>query len=174
MSALKIWWNSKSPIFRFLSGFILLMALFYIFYYSPFYENYIMGPLLNKQAYLSNILLNWMQFKTETLEDNIVGDEFRVSIKNGCDGIEATALYICAIITFPFVAWKHKLKGLLYGILVLSTLNLFRIAGLYIAGVHWKNGFEFLHLHGGVIIFTLIAILLWLIWIAQVKKHMEH
>lgn len=171
MSALKIWWNSKSPIFRFLSGFISLMILFYIFYYSPLYENYIMGPLLNKQAYLSNIILNALNFNTEIMEDSIIGDEFRVSIKNGCDGIEATALYIFAIIAFPFVAWKKKLKGLFYGVLVLTTLNLFRIAGLYIAGVHWKNGFEFLHLHGGVIIFTLIAILMWLVWIAQVKKY---
>lgn len=173
MSALSIWWKSKSPIFRFLTSFVALMVGFYAFYYSPIYEQHIMGPLLYVQAKSSNVLLNFMQFKTETIEDSIIGEDFRVSIKNGCDGIEATALYVCAILAFPFVGWRKKLSGLMGGVVTLSILNLFRIAGLYIAGVHWKPAFEFLHLHGGVIIFTLIAILLWFVWLAQIKKHIQ-
>lgn len=173
MSALSIWWHSKSPIFRFLSGFILLMLLFYIFYYSPLYERWLMNPLLAAQAKSSNFLLNAMGYDTEASGDIIAGTEFRVSIKNGCDGMEATALYICAILAFPFVAWRQKFTGLISGVLVLSILNLFRIAGLYMAGMHWKSGFEFLHLHGGVIIFTLIAILLWLVWLAQIRKQIQ-
>ncbi len=169
MSYLKIWWQAKSPISRFLLGFTGLMLSFYIFYYSPLYESKIMGPLLSVQAKLSNGILNGLGFDTDTNEDIIAGPEFRVSIKNGCDGMEATALYICAILAFPFVSFRSKIKGLLYGVLTLSIINLFRIAGLYLAGVYWKDGFEFLHLHGGVIVFTLIAILLWLIWLAQIK-----
>ncbi len=171
MSAISIWWNSKPPIIRFLISFFCLMIAFYIFYYSPLYENWLMDPLLAQQARFSNVILNLLSFETEAHNDIIAGPGFQVSIKNGCDGIEATALYICAIIAFPFVAWKQKLNGLLAGVVVLSILNLFRIAGLYIAGIHWSAGFEFLHLHGGVIIFTLIAILLWLIWLSQVKKY---
>jgi len=171
MSAIHIWWNSKSPIFRFLTGFFILMLLFYLFYYSPVYERWIMNPLLSIQAKLSNIILTALNYKTETIEDSIVGDDFRVSIKNGCDGIEATALYICAILAFPFLPFRQKIKGLVTGLFLFSIFNLFRIAGLYMAGIHWRAGFEFLHLHGGVIIFTMIAILLWLIWLAQVRKH---
>ncbi|MBK6544215.1 MAG: archaeosortase/exosortase family protein [Saprospiraceae bacterium] len=171
MAAIAIWWNSKSPIFRFLSAFIALMLVFYIFYYSPIYENYLMNSILRIQAKLSNGILNILGYDTESNEDIIAGIDFRVSIKNGCDGIEATALYVFAILAFPFVSLKQKTKGLISGVLTLSILNLFRIAGLYIAGVHWKVGFEFLHLHGGVIIFTLIAILLWLIWLSQIKKY---
>lgn len=132
-----------------------------------------MNPLLSLQARLSNYILIFLNYGTETIEDNIVGDDFRVSIKNGCDGIEATALYICAIIAFPIVGWRQKLNGLITGVAVLSVLNLFRIAGLYMAGIHWKAGFEFLHLHGGVIIFTMIAILLWLVWLVQIRKHIH-
>jgi exosortase/archaeosortase family protein len=154
MSAISIWWNSKPPIIRFLVSFFFLMIVFYIFYYSPFYENNVMNSLLSHN-------------------DIIAGPGFQVSIKNGCDGIEATALYICAIVAFPFVKWKYKISGLFIGVLVLTILNLFRIAGLYVAGIHWSAGFEFLHLHGGVIIFTLIAILLWLIWLGQIKKYIE-
>jgi len=173
MSALSIWWNSKSPIFRFLSVFFLLMLLFYIFYYSAFFEKWIMDPVLGIQAKLANGILNLLNYNTDAFKDNIIGADFRVSIKNGCDGMEATALYVCAIAAFPLIAWKHKIKGLIMGLLVLSVLNLIRIAGLYMAGIHWRAGFEFLHLHGGVIIFTMIAILLWLVWLSQVKKHIK-
>jgi exosortase/archaeosortase family protein len=130
-----------------------------------------MVPLLTGLAKLSNYILTALNYNTEAFEDNIVGPDFQVSIKNGCDGMEATALYLSAIIAFPFVNYKHKLKGIFTGLVVLFILNLIRIAGLYLAGIHWRAGFEFLHLHGGVIIFTLIAILLWLIWLSQIKKH---
>jgi exosortase/archaeosortase family protein len=173
MSAISIWWNSKPPIIRFLVSFFFLMIVFYIFYYSPFYENNVMNSLLSQQARFSNFILNALSFDTESHNDIIAGPGFQVSIKNGCDGIEATALYICAIVAFPFVKWKYKISGLFIGVLVLTILNLFRIAGLYVAGIHWSAGFEFLHLHGGVIIFTLIAILLWLIWLGQIKKYIE-
>lgn len=132
-----------------------------------------MNPLLATQASLSNSILHLLSYQTEASGDIIAGSDFQVSIKNGCDGMEATALYICAIIAFPYIAWKHKLKGILTGIIILSILNLFRIAGLYMAGIHWRAGFEFLHLHGGVILFTLIAIFLWLIWLSQVKKYIN-
>lgn len=130
-----------------------------------------MGPLLAFQAKLSNGLLNIFGYDTESAGDIIAGTQFRVSIKNGCDGMEATALYIVAILAFPFARTKDKALGIIQGLLILSILNLFRIAGLYMAGIHWKQGFEFLHLHGGVIIFTLIAIVLWFIWLSKIKKH---
>lgn len=171
MSVIKIWWNSKSMIVRFLSGFFILMLLFYIFYYSSVYESIFMNPLLSIQAKLSNGILNVLGYDTESQGDIIAGTNFQVSIKNGCDGMEATAIYIFAILAFPIVSFRQKLPGLLIGVMVLSILNLFRIVGLYIAGIHWNAGFEFLHLHGGVIIFTLIAILLWLLWLTQIKKY---
>ena len=128
---IKIWWKSKNMLTRFLLGFIILMLLFYAFYLSPLYEDVIMIPLLSIQAYLANLFLLPLGYKTMTIQDTIFNNDFRVSIKG---------------------------------------LNLFRIAGLFIAGLKWKAGFEFLHLHGGVIIFTLMAIVLWLIWVNSLLK----
>ena len=80
------------------------------------------------------------------------------------------ALYIAAVLAFPNVSRQKKIRGLVMGVSILFILNLFRIAGLFIAGLKWKSGFEFLHLHGGVIIFTLMAIVLWLIWVNSLLK----
>lgn len=169
-SALAIWWQSKSPIFRFLAGFVSLMVLFYTFYYSPFYEQFIMERLLGLQARLANAMLHLAGHNTEAIGDHLVGSDFRVSIKGGCDGLEATALYMSAVMAFPFALAREKWRGLLSGVLLLSLLNLFRIAGLYLAGIYWKAGFEFLHVHGGVILFTLIAIAMWLFWVARIRS----
>ncbi len=129
-----------------------------------------MIPLLSLQAYLANLLLVPLGYNTKTIEDTIFNDDFRVSIKGGCDGMEATALYLAAVLAFPGVSKNKKLHGIVTGLAVLFVLNIFRIAGLFIAGLQWKAGFEFLHLHGGVVLFTLIAIVLWLFWVNSIIK----
>lgn len=164
------WWNSKGILTRFIAGFVLLMLAFYAFYLSPLYEDYIMIPLLSLQASLANLILVPMGYETHTFEDTIFNNQFRVSIKGGCDGMEATALYLSAVLAFPLVDRAKKIKGLLTGFSILFVLNIIRIAGLFIAGLQWKAAFEFLHLHGGVVIFTLIAIVLWLVWVNSIKR----
>ncbi|MBK6701135.1 MAG: archaeosortase/exosortase family protein [Saprospiraceae bacterium] len=170
MSALLERWKSTQPVYRFLIGFIGMMLVFYMVYKSSLYETYIMTPLLSGQAFLANAFLNLIGFKTQAMGDGILGDQFRVSIKDGCDGMEATAIYVFAILAFPMVALRQKWKGLITGVLILGVLNIIRIAGLYLAGIYWPQGFEFLHLHGGVVIFIIIAVCLWLIWVNQISS----
>jgi len=170
VNSLASWWKNLNMLTRFLIGFIVLMFLFYMFYLSPLYENFIMIPLLSLQAYLANLILVPLGYNTKTIEDTIFNDDFRVSIKGGCDGMEATALYLAAVLAFPGVSKNKKLHGIVIGLAVLFVLNIFRIAGLFIAGLQWKAGFEFLHLHGGVVLFTLIAIVLWLFWVNSIIK----
>ena len=105
---------------RFLVGFIVLMFLFYMFYLSPLYENFIMIPLLSLQAYLANLLLVPLGYNTKTIEDTIFNDDFRVSIKGGCDGMEATALYLAAVLAFPGVSKNKKLHGIVTCLLYTS------------------------------------------------------
>lgn len=124
-----------------------------------------MPSLLNVQARLASLVLLWVGEKTSVEGDNIIGEIFKVSIHGGCDGLEATALYIIALLAVPVFSWREKLPALAYGILILSVLNILRIAILYYSGLYWPRAFEFLHLHGGVIIFMMISILLWMIWV---------
>lgn len=155
---------------RFFGFFALAMVIFYALYYSPIYENWIRDGLLNFQARVSNMLLNLIGQDTQVSGDVIYSDDFRVSIKGGCDGVEATALYICAVLVFPLISLRKKVPGLLWGVAILFVINIFRIAGLYLSGRYWPDAFDFLHLHGGVVIFTIISIVLWMIWVSRVTK----
>jgi exosortase/archaeosortase family protein len=162
--------RSGRVLLKFFGFFAVAMIVFYAIYYSSFYANYINGPLLNFQAKVSNVLLTVLGQGTSVDGDVIYSDDFRVSIKGGCDGVEATALYICAVLVFPLIAFRQKIPGLLWGVGILFVLNIFRIAGLYLSGLYWPSAFDFLHLHGGVVIFTIISIALWMIWVNRVTQ----
>jgi len=170
-SSSKNWWSQRSPLTRFFVMFIFLMVIFYAFYYSPLYDLYIKDGLLTAQAKISSVILNLFGFNTIAAGDQIYNDDFVVSIKGGCDGMEATALYICGILAFPLVTMNNKWRGLFAGVVVLGIINIVRIVGLFLSGLYWPSAFEFLHLHGGVVIFTIFAIILWVIWVNRQIKN---
>jgi exosortase H (IPTLxxWG-CTERM-specific) len=156
-------WTNRSPVVRFLIGFIACIVVFYTFYYYSFFVDNFSEPILGFQAMLSSGLLNLFGMDTTATSGSISGSDFAVNIAKGCDGIEATALFIFAILVFP-IAFKRKIPGVLAGVSVLFVVNIFRIAGLFLIGLYWNDAFEFMHLHGGLVLFTIAAIILWIIW----------
>jgi len=164
LSGLKNYWAQKSPVLKFLLGFAACMIIFYIIYLSPFFVEYFVRPMLNVQASIGSFLLNILGQDTVANQDIISGQDFSVSIKNGCDGLETLAIMLSGIIVFP-LSFKLKWPGLLYGTIALFVLNFIRIVALYIVGKNFSQGvFDFLHEQGGFVIFTMLGILLWIVW----------
>ncbi len=162
--------SGSKALLRFFVVFAVLMVLFYAFYYSEFYTNYVMPPLLGLQAKIASLLLNLMGFGTTALNETVLNHQFRVNIRGGCDGLEGTALFISAVLAFPFASWKSKWRGVVVGVLILGIVNIIRIVILFLSGIYWRSAFEFLHLHGGVILFTIFSVLLWIIWVNRRLK----
>lgn len=156
-------WTDRSPVLRFLLGFVACIIVFYTFYYSSFFSDHLSKPILSVQANLSSALLNLFGMDTTAASGAISDSNFSVNIAKGCDGIEATALFIFAILVFP-IAFRRKIPGVLAGVSVLFVVNIFRIAGLFLIGLYWHDAFDFMHLHGGLVLFTIAAIILWVIW----------
>ena len=171
MAALGQWWSEKSPVVQFALAFASVMALFYAFYFSPLYDRVFLPPIINTQAGVAGGILNLFGMGVEVSESIITGSGTTVNVKNGCDGLEAIALLSAAILIFP-LPFKYKWQGLLAGIAVLLVLNQLRIAGLYLVQRYWPQAFDFLHLHGGFVLFTFASILLSMIWIRwALRKH---
>lgn len=160
--------KDKHPILQFLLGFVGCMALFYLIYFSSFYQNQIERPIVVAQANIANGLLHLFGYHTTVMGSAIGSDNFSVDIQNGCDGLEAIAILVSGILIFP-ASRRQKGKGLLWGVGILVILNLLRIAGLYLAGVYFsKMVFDLLHVQGGFIIFTLISVVIlftWMNWV---------
>lgn len=167
--------KDKHPIFKFLLGFIGCMAVFYLFYNSSLYKNFLEEPFLHAQASISNGLLRLFGHDTTASGATIASSDFSVNIKEGCDGLEAIAILVSGIMIFP-ANWRLKLTGLGWGILTLLVLNIFRIAGLYIIGLNFSETvFEIFHVQGGFILFTMVSVVLWFIWMnwAVKKTHAD-
>lgn len=173
-SNLSRWWREKSPILRYGLLFFFLLGLFYVFYFSSWYNEHLLPLVIGWQTQVSSFLLNLLGYKTQVSGiSTISGSGYSVNLKNGCDGLEAIALFCIALICIP-LKWRYKWQGILAGVAILLVLNLIRIVVLFLTGIHWPAAFDFLHLHGGFVIFTLVSLLLVMIWagwaIQQQKK----
>ena len=174
MGSVNQFFNDRHPIFKFLLGFVGCMAVFYLFYYSSFYKNTLETPFLEAQANISNALLRLFGHDTQADLTLISSSEFAVNIKNGCDGLEAIAILVSGILIFP-ARMKLKLKGIIWGVIILFILNILRIAGLYLIGLHFSpTVFEIMHVQGGFILFTMISVVLLFVWINwAIKKSQQ-
>lgn len=88
---------------------------------------------------------------------------FGIEILAGCNAVEASILLIAAILAFP-APWRHKLKGLAYGLLALHLLNLVRIISLFYLGQWSDKAFEWAHLYIWQALIMLDAVVVWLLW----------
>lgn len=157
------YWAEKSPIFRFILGFMICVVLFYLLYYSSWFEAKAKAPILAAQAVAAGALLELFGYSVHVVNEVISGTGASVKIAGGCDGLEATALFLSAILVFP-LPFKYKWPGILAGFIILSILNVFRIAGLYLTQMHWPEAFDFMHIQGGLYLYSIITILLVLVW----------
>lgn len=93
-----------------------------------------------------------------------ISNGFGVSIEAGCNGVEAVIVLVAAMLAFP-APWKHKVYGLLAGIVAVQGLNLVRIISLYYLGQWDKEIFEWAHLYVWQALIMLDVLIVWLIWI---------
>lgn len=157
------YWQEKSPVFKFIAGFSACIIVFYVMYYSSWFESSLKAPILAAQALAGGALLNLFGHSVSVANEVISGAGATVKISGGCDGLEATALFLSAILVFP-LPFKFKWPGLVAGFLVLSLLNVFRIAGLYLTQKYWPEAFDFMHVQGGLYLYSIVTILVMLIW----------
>lgn len=157
------YWQEKSPVFKFMAGFAACIIVFYALYYSSWFETNMKAPILGLQALAGGALLNLFGYGVSVADAAISGAGASVKIAGGCDGLEATALFLAAILVFP-LPFKFKWPGLLIGFIVLSIVNIVRIAGLYLTQKYWPEAFDFMHVQGGLYFYSIITILLMLIW----------
>lgn len=160
----KAYWQSKSPIFRFFLLWAGLTAIFYVIWYTDFFKGNVIEPWNHLNAWIGAGLLSIFGQGTTSLGTVISGPGASINIKEGCDAIEPTMLFVFGVLAFPAL-WKLKWKGILYGMLFLLSVNFIRIITLYFAAKYWPEGFEFMHIEFWQVLYVLLAIGAWGYWL---------
>jgi len=86
-------WNDRSPVFKFIIMFGLLIGLFYLFWATQWFHDTIVSSVTKLDAKIASVILNIFGWGTETQGDQIVSDALTLNVKTGCDGLEAMAMF---------------------------------------------------------------------------------
>lgn len=90
-----------------------------------------------------------------------------MSIRRGCDGIVATILLVSACLAYP-LSWKRRLSGVLLGYLLIFSLNLIRIVGLFVAGLKGSaQTFGIVHTYVSQFVVIALAMVFWIYWVGR-------
>lgn len=159
---------------RLMVQFIALMLCFYVIWIMPFFQDTIVANVAKGYASISAFSLNVFGNSVQAIDDVLSSSQFTMSIKNGCDAIEAIAILLCAMIIYP-TSYKNKMVGLVLGSLLLIILNIIRIISLFFVGIYVPSIFDVMHISVWQIIFIIVPMLIvmqWLNWI-QLKPTNE-
>jgi len=155
------------PMVGFALRFILLMSLYYALVLLPFFDR-LLYSYLCANARITNGILNVLGTDSHVFEATIRSARFVMNVRRGCDAIEPAWFFSAAVICFPG-PWAAKVPGLLLGTIVILAFNLIRLVSLYIIGIRYPKVFAVAHLEIWPAGFILLAVLLFLGWIAWTR-----
>lgn len=156
---------------RFFLLFVLLLAVLFGLELTPWAQAWFVEPWTGALATLSSKLVTLFDGNVaaagKVLRSTTNG--FAVSIEAGCNGVEATLVLLAAMLAFP-APWKHKVVGLVIGILAVQLLNILRVISLFYLGQWNYDVFEFSHLYVWQALIMLDVLIVWLIWVRRVPR----
>ena len=156
---------------RFFVLFLLIQATLFGLELTPPVQRWFVVPWTNALAQISTAIVTFF-------DPNVVAvgkvmrsttNGFAVSIEAGCNGVEATIVLVAAILAFP-ASWKHKLIGLVSGIVAVQGLNVVRVISLFYLGQWDRQWFEWAHLYVWQALIMLDVLIVWLIWVRTLPK----
>ena len=104
--------------------------------------------------------------KVSALGSSISSYGFAVDIKYGCNAVYEVLVFTAAIAAYP-QPMKDRCIGILFGMAAIYTLNVFRVAALFLTGVFSPFIFKILHEHVAQALFILLMVILWVLWVSK-------
>jgi exosortase H (IPTLxxWG-CTERM-specific) len=154
---------------KFLIQFFALLLVFYIVVAIKPVDAHVITPFTAGITAVSASILNLMGENVTRNGTIIIGGDFAVDIKNGCNGVEAM-LFLCAAM-FAFDApMKSRLAGILMACVGVQLLNLIRIVTLFLLGRHRREWFEAFHLAIWQSVIFGAAVLMFVLWTTRVQR----
>lgn len=160
--------SGKRPVLRFVLMLGSLMVGFNTCFYLWLSPAGAMNAYLRFHARLVAAMLRVLGDDAAAAGKSIVSSRFSLSIEVGCDAVQASAFFLFAVAVSPVsVPLLARIPYLLFGILFLSVINLFRILSLYFTGIYYPGAFEFVHIDVWQALFVFMPLVLWVAWLRK-------
>jgi len=154
----------SNPLNKLVFKFSGLIFIFYALWISSFFQEHIVGNTAIFYAKISGFILKLFNYPVLVSGDSLGANSFSISIKNGCDAIEAIAILFCGILVYPSTKMS-KLKGIFYGLIILALLNIIRILSLFFIGIYIQPMFEIMHTGVWQVLFIIFPIIIIFVWV---------
>lgn len=156
--------RANLPVIRFVMiTFTLLIAAYFILK-IPWLERRVVEPYTHFVAACSRFCLGLIGVRAAGSGAMIVSPEFSVAIKNVCNGLEVTAIFLATTVAFPSTT-KSKLVGLLIGFPVIFFVNIVRIMVLFVLGARNPQVFDDVHFYYAQALVIIVTVAVWLLWV---------
>jgi exosortase H (IPTLxxWG-CTERM-specific) len=143
--------------FSLVSGF-----LYFLLHWIP--DPWLAHPLKRHTAQMSAFLLGLAGLHPTVGDALISARGFTVRIVSECTAIFMVILYFAFVTAYP-TSLKNKLVGLAFGLPFLTAANLLRIVAVFLAGVYYRELFDYLHVYIGQIAMVMLVLLTCMVWL---------
>jgi len=96
-------------------------------------------------------------------------NSFAISVRAGCNGVEAALILIAAMLAFP-AAWKQRVIGILVGLTAVQLLNIVRVVSLFYLGQWSMKAFDWGHFYLWPALIMLDVLIVWMFWIRMLPR----
>ena len=159
--------SSNSKVLRFLAVFALAFgACYFLFGISPGVKAGLIKPYTHFLATAVAVVINLFGAGATAAGAEVTSPRFSINIATGCDGVEASSLFLAGVLAFP-APWRARLIGFALGSPAIHVINLLRLVGLYYAGVYLPSLFEELHVYVAQTIVILLSTAILIVWLER-------
>ena len=159
--------DANHKVLRFLVVFALTFgACYFVFGIAPGVRLGLIKPYTNLLASAVAAVINLFGAGATVAGAQVTSPRFSINISMGCDGVEASSLFLAGVMAFP-TSWRARLIGFALGIPLIHAINLVRLVGLYYAGVYLPSVFEELHVYVAQTIVILLSTAILILWLER-------
>lgn len=161
----------KNPITRFLFFLLSFYLGWYLIYNLWIHPNETTDLfVIDITIFISKWLLELFGYLVFTGVERVIGVDGTggLWIGDNCNGIALFALFAGFIIAYKGKI-KYKIIYILFGIISIEFLNIFRVVALAILDTHSRAWTEFNHTYTFTIIIYGYIFLLWMIWVNKIS-----
>ena len=157
--------SSNKKAFRFLLPFALIFGLCYLILgIAPGVRLGVIKPYTGLLAKAVAAIVSLFGTPAVSQDTLVKSPQFTMDIAMGCDGVEASCLYLAGVLAYP-TSWRARFIGLGLGVPLIHLINLGRLVGLFYAGIYLPSAVEELHVYVAQTVVILLSTAILIFWL---------